>query len=212
MPDITIPEGKRLKISIGNVPINPTNPMILEDDITISLNSNFSPLLGGGGILQKSLTFVGLFAKDLGITEGFSGRHKAMGYQMWENTDPIMVSGITVAFYVDPMNVHAFTQVYLPILRLMRLPLPGEVEGYGILIPPGASILSLIKGTYSINQISVEIGKVLRIENALIKKAEPTFSNDVDSLGYPIWGKISLDIQSMETATKTNVTDLPLGI
>jgi len=182
--------------------------MILDNDTTISLSSTFSPLLPGGGVLQKGITLLSQFTKELGITEsGFSGRHKAMGYHLWESTDPIMVPGITVSFYVDPMNVNGLLQVIQPMQELMKLPLPDEVEGTGILDPPGGSLLSLFSKGFNAGQISVEIGNILRIPNALIKKAEPTFSNDVDSAGNPIWGKVSLDIQSLETATRKSVTE-----
>ena len=34
-----------------------------------------------------------------------------------------------------------------------------------------------------------------------MKRAEPTWSLETDSNGYPIWGKIALDINSLSTAT-----------
>ena len=209
MPDITVPLGKRLRISVGGIPINPVIPMIIDNDITISLSSTFSPLLGGGGPLQKAATVLGLISGEVfGVS--FSARHKVMGYHMWESTDPIMIPGMVISFYVDSLSVSGKLQVYDPILELMKLPLPGESKLFpGILKPPGASIASLFLGTKGVHRttISVEIGNILRIENALIKKAEPTFSNDSDSSGFPIWGKVSLDIQSLETATKDNVAN-----
>ena len=210
MPDITVPLGKRLRISVGGLPINAGTPMIIDNDVTISLSSTFSPLLGGGGQLQKIATLITLIAREKFDLPELSLRHKAMGYHMWENTDPIMIPGLVISFYVDPTNVHGKTQVYDPILELMKLPLPGESKDFpGVLLPPGASPASILGWKEGIvrTTISIEIGNILRIDNALIKKAEPTFSNDCDSLGFPIWGKISLDIQSLETATKKNIAN-----
>ena len=50
------------------------------------------------------------------------------------------------------------------------------------------------------NVFSISIGKILYLDSVIIKKAEPTFSNDIDENGYPIWAKISLDISTTDIA------------
>ena len=55
--------------------------------------------------------------------------------------------------------------------------------------------------------ISVEVGKILYLQSAVIKSAEPIFSNETDENNYPIWSKVSLDIVSVMTATTRLLDD-----
>lgn len=197
-------KGKKIIIQKAKKPLGNGYPLILENDITISLSSSFSSLLGGAD--TKLFNVIGAITRDFGF--GFSGQFKQLGFQVWDKSDPISISGITVGFEIDKYNVNAFEQVYKPILELMQLPLPGEGSG-GNLIPPGASLLELFKeeGNKNLSKetISVQLANILYIPSAIILKAEPTFSNETDDNDYPIWGKISLDIQSIYSATREAV-------
>jgi hypothetical protein len=198
---VRVPKGKKLRIAENSVPITGAVPMVLEEDITLSLSSSFSPLLEGAN--SKLFTLLGSVARDV-MGRGFSTQYKELGFQIWESTDPISFT-CTVGFYIDKINVDGKSQVYDPMIALMKLPLPSEGGVAGSLIPPGPGILTLIgagKGKKSQGKVlSCEIGNILRIDRIIVKKAEPTWSTDTDDNDYPIWGKCALDIQSLTTAT-----------
>jgi len=200
---IKIPKGKTIRISVNTKPILSEYDMIIESDVTLSLSSSFEPFLGGGS--GKLIDAIGAISKKK-TGHGFSSKFKQLGIQTWTGTDPMSVSSVTIGFYIDRRNPDAYKQVFLPIMELCKLPLPSEGGELGSLIAPGPTVAAAFegeeeKGEYS-DIIGIEIGNIIRIPNAIIKKAEPTFSNETDENDYPIWGKVSLDIISVFTATK----------
>ncbi len=201
---IQVPVGKELRINVNTHPVT-NQKMIIEEDIAFSLSSTFNPLLGGGN--TKLVDLIGGLSKEL-TGFGFSGQFKQMGIQIWEGTAPLSLK-ITVGFYLDKEKPNGKIQVYEPAIALAKLPLPEEGE-FGNLIPPGPTILSAIKGEQTGKGgrvISVEVGKILYLKSAIVKAAEPIFSNETDEDDYPIWSKVSLDIMSTMTATTTILDD-----
>lgn len=201
---IQIPVGKELRINVNTSPVT-DQKMIIEEDIAFSLSSTFNPLLSGGN--TKLVDLVGGLSKEL-TGKGFSGQFKQMGIQVWEGTAPLSLK-ITVGFYLDKENPDGKTQVYEPAIALAKLPLPEEGSN-GNLIPPGPTLLSSITGSQKgkgAKIISVEVGKILYLKSAIVKAAEPIFSNETDTNDYPIWSKVSLDIMSTMTATSTILDD-----
>ena len=205
MATIRIPSGKILRLNLGGTSVTGNIPIVLEEDITLSLSSNFSPLMGGGNA-NKLAGILGSVSRDV-LGFGFSGQFKEMGFQMWTGTDPLGFSA-QVGFYMGSTNVNdAKVEVYEPAISLMKLPLPDDSgsDGAGIgLVAPGPSLLSILNKTAvskSTKLISMQIGKIIRVNSVIVKKAEPTFSTETDSNGYPIWAKIRLDISSTVTAT-----------
>jgi hypothetical protein len=197
---IKIPKGKQLKIFRAGKPIS-NIPFILEDDLSMTLSSKFDSLVGGG---KGNLLFNMLGSVSRDITGfGFSTNFSQFGYQQWLGTDPLTMSP-TLAFYMGSTDANsAYTEVYKPALTLMSLPLPEEASG-GRLIAPGPSVLAAFGMDEKIAEdkiISLEIGNILRINRIIVTRAEPTWSNEVDDKGYPIWVKIQLDITSLSTAT-----------
>ena len=216
---IIVPKGKILTIlKGGKTPIPKGANCILEEDITLSLSSTFAPLLSGGmPNIAKLLAGVigGVFDKDIPV--GF----KQFGYQIWQNTDPLSFSA-SIGFYMD---TNAKIDVYDPMMELIALPLPTEIGNKGGLKAPGPTVFSLItqKGLQSTSadkektldigetknkwdvskgdRLSLQIGKLIYLHNIIVKKAEPTVSIETDELGYPMWGKIMLDISTVEIAT-----------
>ena len=53
----------------------------------------------------------------------------------------------------------------------------------------------------SIKDILLEV-VFFYLESVVIEKAEPTFSAETDSEGFPIWGTIQLDISSLFTTVQ----------
>ena len=202
----TIPKGKTLSIMQGKTAI--TNvPLILEEEVTLSLSSSFKPIFGGG---NTKVDIAGATVADIfGKGYGFSSRFKEFGYQFWENTDPLSFNA-TITFHMGILGLYrGRIEVYEPAIALSQLPLPrtGQTAGNGTLEnliapgPPPTSLLNIdgYKGKYQ--KISLQIGNVLYVNDIIVKRAEPTFSTESDDEGYPIWSKVNLDIQSVETAT-----------
>lgn len=200
---INIPIGKELIININTVPVTDVK-MIIEEDIAFSLSSSFDTFIGGGN--TKLIDFAGALSKELtGV--GFSGQFKQMGLQTWTGTQPLSLK-ITVGFYIDKEKPDALKQVYEPAIALAKLPLPKD--GGLTLIAPGPTPFSAITGTKKGKEgrvVSVQVGKILYLRSAVVKAAEPIFSNETDENNYPIWSKVSLDIISAMTATTSMLDD-----
>lgn len=205
MPAIVVPQGKTLSLYRGRNPI--TNvPLILEEDITLSLSSSFRPLVSGGNI---KIDIAGGIAADIfGEEFGFSSQFKEFGYQVWERTDPLSFNA-TVTFHMGMLGEwNGRTEVYSPAIALSKLPLPtigqavlnNSIENLKSPGPPATSLLEVGYGGNYV-PISLQIANIIYISHIVVLKAEPTFSNETDENGNPVWASVNLDIQSVETAT-----------
>jgi hypothetical protein len=125
---------------------------------------------------------------------------------MWTGTDPISLT-LNFTFHVGCAGLNdAKKEVYEPIIALAKLPLPRAGIG-GNLTPPGPSLLTLLSGTDARQTTagiitSIRIANILALANVIVKRAEPTFSSEFDVNGYPIWGKISIEIETLHTASQ----------
>lgn len=179
----------------------------LEDAVTIDLSSTFDSIVDNTP--STMLSMLGSVSGDL-FGWGFSGAFKQTGLQIWKGTQPMSLS-LALGLY---MKTDAYTDVIIPTKKLMQLPLPGEpVNGVG-LEAPGPSVLEAFGGddgqtqsTTPGKQLSMRIGNIVHITRMLVKTAQPTFSEDVDSKGYPIWVKLKLEILTIYTATTKMVDD-----
>lgn len=201
-----IPRGKKVTFHLNGslLPGTESADMLLEEDITLSLNSQFGDLVSGGA--PNAIGALGGMVRDL-TGFGFSGQFKQLGFQIWQKTDPLQVS-ITLGFN---MKTNAYDDVVRPTKALVKLPLPddGAAGDNGLgLIPPGPSILEAFgenNQTQSGKNIHCRIGFV-RLPGIIVTGAEPTFSKETDQNGYPIYAKVRLDIRTVFTAT-TNLID-----
>lgn len=195
----------------GNIPI------ILTEDITFSVSSNFQAIMGGGGgVLQNILNIAGRESFDrLGV--GFSTQFKQFGAQQWVNTDPLTIN-FTAHFYMGSANLYdAKEEVYIPTLKLASMTLPKEIaQGErgipGNLIGPGPNISTILGQQDTGDNFDgvwnkLEIHNILSIEPIIVRRAEPIFSNEVDSNGYPISSKVQMDISTVNTATVQMLTN-----
>ncbi len=198
---IIVPKGKTLLITKGKnpVPSNPDVDLVLEENITISLSSSFAPLVAPPA--TNLITEAGKAIRDW--TNGrvnFSGQWKHLSYQTWQGTSPISFNA-TIGLYMGAAGLNdGKTEVYDPAIELCNLVLPTEGLG-GNLQAPGPSLNEVIGQLVTASTIAIEIGRVLRISHGIILKAEPQFSNETDSNGYPIWAVVNLDINSIFSAT-----------
>jgi len=116
---VQIPKGKIIELKSGGAPLpGLENTVIrLEEDIALTISSNFNSIVGGGS--SKALTLLGGLLRDT-AGFGFSGQFKQLGFQMWTGTNPISFSP-TVSFH---MLNNAYEDVVKPTHALMKLPLP----------------------------------------------------------------------------------------
>ena len=203
---MVIPAGKKVKIRENGIDIFEKAKltgveMILDNEVTLSLSSTFDELLNFN-TNKMMIAGTSLFQAITGKV--LSTQFKEMGYRMWTKTDPIKFS-VTSTFN---MTYSGKKEVLEPMQVLMKLPLPSQKDdGKGIgLLPPGPSILTAMNndsGQFD-RRYSFRSG-IFYLESVVIEKAEPTFSAETDSEGFPIWGTIQLDISSLFTATTQDI-------
>ncbi len=205
---IIIPKGKKVKFKRNNTEI-PGVPMILEDEVTVSMSSSFSEITKGNSSTVFSLIAGAI--RDAGyenISAWAGGQFKQLGFQTWTGTAPLSTT-LTVNL---TMNNDAKKDVVDPTLKLSKLCLPEEGTG-GALIPPGPSISSALQS----NEDEASRGKIIHcyignyvLRNVLVKRAQPTFSKFVDNNGYPISSRVELEITTLFSAT-TQMVETMLG-
>jgi hypothetical protein len=199
-----IPKGKKVTFHLNGalLPGTENAEILLEEDVTLSLNSQFGDLVSAGA--PAALSVLGGVSRDV-LGFGFSGQYKQLGFQVWQKTEPLSVS-ITVAFN---MKTNAYKDVVAPTRALIKLPLPDDAgmssDGVG-LIPPGPSILQALGSEDTENnyasgkKIACRMG-FIRLPSVIITRAEPTFSKETDQFGYPVYAKIRMEIRTIFTAT-----------
>ena len=194
------PKGAKVEFRFNDDLLIPNTPLLLEEDLTITLNSDFAPLFGGGQ--SSALTVLGGFVGSFSSFE-FSGQFKQFGFQAWTKTDPASFSlMLTLAMKTD-----ATKDVLDPAKVLMKLPLPDDISArndndWGRLIAPGPTILDTVvdKTMKNSRKTSCKIGP-FNFPSVVIKRVEPTFSFLTDQNQIPIWCKLKIDVQTVFTAT-----------
>ena len=203
---MVIPKGKKLLITLNGKTSIPTNgmPLVMEDDTTINFQSNFQPLVGAEG--NVFIDVIGKVVGDIGHRYGknlaFSSHFKQLGFSTWTGTEPASFN-TTIGFYWGSQNLwNAQEEVYRPAMELLKLTLPDE-RASGNLIGPGPSLSSVLDKASLIpfNVIDVQIGDLMYFSNVIIERAQPTFSNEVDDSGFPLWAKVNIDVKTVFTAT-----------
>lgn len=218
---IQIPNGKLVRFKQGGELIKGTEKakFLLEEDINIVMSSTFSPVFS-----SISSPLVSVFAKQTGESVNkhvgalAGGQWKQFGFQTWTATEP-MTTSITI---VCSMEYDAYSDVVVPLMTLAKLGLPTDVGG-GKLFGPGPSFTtSMLEDNVNEilrdeegeiitagRQLHCYIGSYL-LKNIIVKGAQPTFSRQIDNNGYPISGRIQLDIRTVYSAT-TNMVDEMVG-
>lgn len=206
---VTVPAGKKIilreKVNgvYRNIVPNDIN-LIIEEDITLSLSSTFDDVVGNTD--SNLFNLLGNLSKGIfGDNASFSGQFKQLGMQLWKKSAPISFK-VSLGFYLGMAGKYnAKYEVYDPTMALIKLPLPSEGGALGSLIPPGPSILTAFDIENQILEgsvISCQIARILYLSNVIIESVQPTFSNETDVDGYPVWSKVELDIKSVMNATK----------
>jgi len=211
---IKIPRGKTFKLIVNGEDIMKRPgiasglSLTIDEDISLNLSSSFEPLWGGSG--NKLVNIIGGVSQEL-FGRGFSSQFKQFGFQMWKSSDPVSFSP-TFTFYLGKAGEwNALTEVVNPIFEIANLCLPDEGPG-GVLVAPGPTIISLLKGDKEEEEATVgrrvraEIGGLVNFKAVVVKRAEPTFSKEVDSAGNPVSGKIQLELSTLFNATTNMFT------
>jgi hypothetical protein len=204
---MVIPKGKSVEFKKGGTRIEGTEGvnLLLEEDVTLSLNSQFADLVSAGG--NSAFSALGAISRDT-TGFGFSGQFKELGFQVWQKTDPLQTS-FTLSFN---MITDAYTDVVVPADSLCKLPLPDDGgandNGKG-LVPPGPSILEALGDNQASagKNLSCRIGNIW-LKSIIVTRAEPTFSKECDQNGWPVWAKIRLDVRTIFAATTNMIGEM----
>lgn len=227
-----IPPQKLVKIYMADNKLVTSKPLILDDDLSIKVNSKFGELWQ-----SSSNNFMTLASSLFGIP---NGQFTLQGVQIWQSTDPI-----TINIDVDiEMDRDPYEDVIVPVQTLMSLVLPKKskmVMGneksnsnlkISTLIPPGPNVQAIVNSMKDDSKFSelasnllenfsqgsrgvynVTIGYV-NFVNVIITSAEPTFSKEMSystlrqNKLYPVSAKVSLEISTMEMATTDMVATM----
>jgi len=181
-------------------------------DISLGIKSTYENLIDVGS--NKALNVASL------LSGGFipSGQFAVQGYQIWKDTEVLEFSlDVTLNMYDSGRN-----QVVLPALALSKLVVPSKKDDKTLwgqsLIPPGPSLKTFLTqigvdtskfpvGEDAIangiagSPLHIEIGKFLRLENVIMTKIEPNFSEEVDEDYMPISCTLSIDFRTVEVVT-----------
>lgn len=191
-------------------------PLVLAEDVTLNLTSEFGPIIQGGG--NDALTIASQILAPLN-KRGISGQFRQQGFQIWKGTQPISFS-----FNIElNMRTNGREDVYEPARQLSLLTVPVLAENGWGLIPPGPSILSVLNvntesleseteddGPFvnSTGQISIRISNYFYFPQVVVKKVVPIFSRQVDDQGFPVSAKISLEIITTDIANDQMINNM----
>jgi len=203
---ITIPKGKEVTLlRSGNAIMASWEKIILSAPITASFTSEFDSLLPD--MSGAAIDFLNLITRTVSETTGvkIGAKFKEQGFQVWKSTQPIKFAFECMFSF----KTSGLKDVLIPSNKLIKLPLP--TEGTIGLDPPGPTILAAFKNKnpdkdtipYQ-NSYSFRCG-IFYLPKIIVTSVEPTWSEEYDSDGYPMWCSLRVDVESIYTATTDQV-------
>lgn len=191
--------------------------LMYDEGTSLAFSSEYENLVELGG--NKFLNIVSA------STNGFipSSQFASQGFQVWKETNVLEFS-LTASLHMYDSGLN---QVVKPALALSKLCLPSKSNEQNkiwgqSLVPPGPNIQVLLSTIgievgkedatdYSVegvirDPLSISIGKFLTIDNVIITKIEPSFSEVLDEDYMPVSCDLSIDFRTTEVAT-TNMVD-----
>lgn len=172
----------------------------LNNDATGNMSSLFAGLAK-----EKGESFSGLAA---GLA---SGKNAASAILLWQSSSPAVISCKAVYAY----KANAYYDVLVPAIAWMVLPLP-SINSLGSLLPPGPTMYDVLKlsaGAFvnyaqkKRKSATISVGHSLQwgpipLGNVILTKANPTFSKETDTEGYPAYCELELEFSTSSVATK----------
>jgi len=192
---IVVPKGKKVEILGSGKESIEGRTFHLESDLNLKLDSQYASLVDASA--PKAITALFSGANDLLGTRFPSAGFKQLGFQQWQNTEPL-------AFVMDIglyMEKSGYEDVVLPAKDFASLALPTEVENGG-LVAPGPSALSMIFQNLHHarqNMMTIQFGSIT-IHSCIIYGVDWNFSAEVDENDHPIWCKMKCDCKTLFTA------------
>lgn len=124
--------------------------------------------------------------------------------QMWADTSPLEFS---FHLLFDAQDKGAYEDVFLPTMSIFQLVAPDAYSAYNdILLPPGPSRIDKKR-----NAVNLTIGKMIRIEDAIIVSAQPSYDNRMDAQGYPIACDLEVTIRTATTYSRQDVKSMMMS-
>ena len=171
--------------------------------VSSSWDSPYADLTGGS--VGTALNATGLTVKN-----------KATSTLIWSGSTPIELS-LPLQFFAES---DAGYEVRDPILRLMKMAVPGELDA-GLYTPPGPTYVDVKKlvtekgykgGDYGGgDKIDVLVGRFLRFTNVVISAVSVTYGSSKSPEGIPINAEAELSFSTHTTLAKDDLTALFTG-
>lgn len=196
----------------------------LPETFTVSVNSHYDPPFGQG---NQDGGAIGSALKIVGHTTLVS---QSMTMQVWGGTDPIELQ-LDMEFLAES---DPYTEVIMPIKKLMRLVMPNKTDGVGRLEPPGPKInwadtlkgisLDVLKGIGNASfeqagntlrnaqdaatgKISVFVGNFLTFDSVVITNVTQVYHSMFDAKGLPLRATVSVQFRTFLVPATSNKVD-----
>lgn len=181
----------------------------LTEDPLLELQSNFQSM--EDMIPSGIMSMVNLMKNVNRISGGASKSFETLlALPLWQKTEPLTIVA-NLVFYTKDRG--AFEDVWLPTMGLASQSILID-KGDGKFSVPGISLKTYAsmrksgknpKNHEKVNQegtnlISLEIPGIVYLENAVLMHAKPTFSKQLTTGGYPLWGTLNIMIRSIYPA------------
>ena len=181
-----------------------TGRFILDDDFSFQSTSTFNSIVDGAIAAPLALARQILEAKgvDNGLTSLLSRTSsREFGFQYWSSSSPLSLN-IKSTFY---MRTSGLRDVMTPIKEITRLAIPTVHRNGSGLIPPGPNISIVLDSdeeiavqSNSTRRTHLQIGQ-MTLEDIIIKSVTNDLSKVKDDQGWPVWGTISVDVDTVYT-------------
>ena len=236
-----VPEGREIIITANGKNIFSKLPnakdlhLIIDSGVSLSFDNHYTHLVEVKG--QALLNLISNSVKVNGVAPP-TGQFSLQGIEIWESTDNVSFTIDAMLYMVNS----ARSDVLIPSLLLTGLTLPGTSnKDKGIwgmsLVPPGPNIQKILQLTGASSQklqdevtllsvgtlldikseaasgtFDVQIGNYLTLQNVIITKIEPNYSEQLDEDLCPINCKLTIGFQTVEVATKDMINRILASI
>lgn len=184
----------------------------LEENFSYSIASNWeTPFSKSSAELAASASGAGKAGKILGVSSelarsaaGVNIGNKMLTAQIWQSSDPIKFSFPFTFVAVSD----AKKQVRDKVSSLTKCVVPYVMNSV-MMRAPGPTLTS--NGTSGRN-ITLQVGKFIRLENCIIRSIDAQFDSLMGADGIPMKAKVTIDIESFFACFTTQDVDKMFGM